>query len=69
MRYTYYGAHVRIEHQGPALSRTMVVQRSNPLTGGWLDVAQFSEPAPYAHSDSKRCASELASEIGLGVTL
>lgn len=63
MKPTYYGASVRIEHRGEGLGGSLVVQRSNPVGGGWLDVRTFYESASYCYTEAREYASNLAAQI------
>lgn len=65
MKPTYYGAHVRIEHRGSGPGGFLVVQRSNPLAGGWIDVNSFSEAASYCHTHAREYAANLAHKLHL----
>ena len=63
MKPTYYGAHVRIEHRGSGIGGSLVVQRSNLVGGGWLDVRTFYESESYCYTDAKLYASDLAAKL------
>ena len=63
MKPTYYGALVRIQYQGNGLDRALIVQRSNPLTGGWLDVTSFHESASYCYTEARLYATDLAHKL------
>lgn len=65
MKPTYYGAHVRIDRRGSGPGGSLVVQKSNPIGGGWLDVRTFYESASYCYTESKEYAAQLAHELGL----
>jgi hypothetical protein len=64
-RHTYYGAHVRIEHRASGLDGSLVVQKQNPLSGGWIDARSFYEYENYCHTDARQFASALAAELTL----
>ena len=65
MKPTYYGAHVRIEHRGSGPGGSLVVQRSNLVGGGWLDVRAFYESASYCYTESREFAADLAHQLHL----
>jgi hypothetical protein len=66
MKPTYYGAHVRIEHRGSGPGGSLVVQRSNPIGGGWIDDRTFYESASYCYTEAREYASALAAELHFG---
>lgn len=65
MKPTYYGAHVRIDRRGSGPGGSLVVQRSNLVGGGWLDVRTFYESASYCHTEAREHAAWLAHELVL----
>lgn len=65
MKPSYYGALVRIEYRGLGLDGYLQVQRSNPLTNGWIDDRKFYQSASYCYTEAKQYASDLASKLHL----
>ena len=63
MKPAYYGAHVRIERRGSGPGGSLVVQRSNLVGGGWIDVRTFYESASYCYTEAREYASSLAAQI------
>jgi hypothetical protein len=64
----YYGAHVRIEYRGTGLDGKLVVQKENPIGGGWMDVKTFNEYSSYCHTEAKQYAASLSYCLQQGET-
>ena len=60
IRRVYHGANVRVEHRGDTLTGSLVVQKLNKLTEGWVDYSTFDKGSDYAYTESSQYASRLA---------